>query len=239
MHFSTVAAAALLSVAALMPADANAQSPGQPYRAVGTEPFWSLTIDGRTMRLESPDRPAVVIPAPKPIIGFAGEIYRTRRMNVNVTHTRCSDGMSDRTFRDTVTVTLDGRTLRGCGGETISGGPTPGPNPGPALRGEWRIRSIAGRPPVRGTAPSIRFDGNRLSGTTGCNSFSGRYDYVRRSLNAGPLISTKRGCIGQVNGQERAVLDLLGKPLEVSRLRGGRMVLTARGGRTLVLAPVR
>src|SRR6476646_8312950 len=47
-----------------------------PYRAVGTEPFWSLTIDnhitydpasGRTIRARTP----------KPQIGIAGDTYRT------------------------------------------------------------------------------------------------------------------------------------------------------------------
>jgi heat shock protein HslJ len=35
--------------------------------------------------------------------------------------------------------------------------------------------------------------------------------------------------------QERSLLDLLGKRLSVSRNRSGKLVLTARGGRTLVL----
>ena len=95
MHVSTVAAAALLTLAAVMPSDAGAQ--GAPYKALGTEPFWALTIDARTMRLESPDRAPVTVPTPRVIHGFAGEIYQTRRMNVNIVHKPCSDGMSDRT----------------------------------------------------------------------------------------------------------------------------------------------
>ena len=55
-------------------------------------------------------------PTPKVIIGIAGEIYRTPRINVNIVHGRCSDGMSDRTYPDKVQVTVDGRRFEGCGG---------------------------------------------------------------------------------------------------------------------------
>jgi uncharacterized membrane protein len=50
------------------------------------------------------------------IIGIAGEIYRTPRIDVNVVHAQCSDGMSDRVYPDKVQVTLDGKRFNGCGG---------------------------------------------------------------------------------------------------------------------------
>jgi uncharacterized membrane protein len=229
MHVSTVAAAALLTLAAAMPADANAQ--GAPYKALGTEPFWSLTIDSRTMRLESPDRAPVSVPTPKAIHGFAGEIYQTRRMNVNVVHKSCSDGMSDRTGRDTVTVTVDGRTLQGCGGDAI-GAP---PAPASPLIGEWRVQTIAGRPAM--PAARVTFTADRISGNTGCNSFGGSYSFTRGRLTTGPMITTKRACIRIAPGAagEQAFLTMLGQRLTVSSNRRGKLVLTARNGRTMVL----
>jgi uncharacterized membrane protein len=50
------------------------------------------------------------------IHGIAGEIYQTPRINVNIVHGTCSDGMSDRTYPDKVQVTVDGRRFNGCGG---------------------------------------------------------------------------------------------------------------------------
>ena len=45
-----------------------------------------------------------------------GEIYRTQRLEVNIVHRQCSDGMSDRSYPDTVDVRVDGRQrYRGCG----------------------------------------------------------------------------------------------------------------------------
>jgi len=90
--------------------------PGGVYRALGTEPFWGLTIDERQMVFTQPDAQPVSQPTPKVIVGFAGEIYQTPRLNVNIVHMQCSDGMSDRTYLDKVQVTVDGRRYDGCGG---------------------------------------------------------------------------------------------------------------------------
>ena len=90
--------------------------PGGVYRAVGTEPFWDLTIDERQMIFtDRGNNVQVAQQTPRVIIGIAGEIYQTPRLNVNIVHGRCSDGMSDRTYPDSVTVRVDGREFRGCG----------------------------------------------------------------------------------------------------------------------------
>jgi heat shock protein HslJ len=90
--------------------------PGGVYRATGTEPFWGLTIDERQMVFTQPDAQPISQPTPRVIVGFAGEIYQTPRLNVNIVHVKCSDGMSDRTYPDKVQVTVDGRQYNGCGG---------------------------------------------------------------------------------------------------------------------------
>ena len=86
------------------------------YPALGTEPFWNMTIGAQEMTFTQPDAQPVRQPTPKVIVGFAGEIYRTPRIDVNIVHVRCSDGMSDRTYPDKVQVTVDGRRFNGCGG---------------------------------------------------------------------------------------------------------------------------
>ena len=92
--------------------------PGGTYRALGTEPFWSLTIDAQRIVFTEANAPGVEIaqPTPKVIIGIAGEIYQTPRINVNIVHAQCSDGMSDRVYPDKVQVRVDGRQFEGCGG---------------------------------------------------------------------------------------------------------------------------
>jgi heat shock protein HslJ len=90
--------------------------PAPPYHAVGTEPFWNLLIDERDLTFTEPDAQPIRQPRPQAIIGIAGEIYRTPRIDVNVVHARCSDGMSDRVYPDKVQVAVDGRRFNGCGG---------------------------------------------------------------------------------------------------------------------------
>src|SRR5688572_22605474 len=79
-------------------------APGYPlppgagdYRAVGTEPFWDLTIGRDLTFTDRGTGLTIVQPTPQVIRGGAGDIYRTQRLEVNITHQSCSDGMSDRT----------------------------------------------------------------------------------------------------------------------------------------------
>jgi len=90
--------------------------PAAPYHALGTEPFWNVLIDEQNLTFTQPDAAPILQPTPKVIVGFAGEIYQTPRINVNIVHARCSDGMSDRVYPDKVQVQVDGRQYNGCGG---------------------------------------------------------------------------------------------------------------------------
>ena len=90
--------------------------PPPPYHAVGTEPFWDLLIDEHHLTFALAGTQPITQPTPAVIHGIAGEIYQTPRINVNIVHGSCSDGMSDRVFPDKVQVTVDGRRFNGCGG---------------------------------------------------------------------------------------------------------------------------
>jgi uncharacterized membrane protein len=90
--------------------------PPPPYHAVGTEPFWDLLIDERNLTFTLSGSEPVLQRTPQVIHGFAGEIYQTPRINVNIVHGACSDGMSDRSYLDKVQVTVDGHRFNGCGG---------------------------------------------------------------------------------------------------------------------------
>jgi uncharacterized membrane protein len=83
---------------------------------VGTEPFWDLLIDEHDLTFTLSGSPPVTQPTPRVIHGVAGEIYQTPRIDVNIVHASCSDGMSDRTYPDKVQVTVDQHRFEGCGG---------------------------------------------------------------------------------------------------------------------------
>jgi uncharacterized membrane protein len=122
----TTAAAALAGCATVPPPPAE---PAATYRAVGTEPFWALELNGREMAFTEANAPGqrIAEPQPRPIHGFAGDIYQGRRIDLNIVRgQRCSDGMSDRVYPDRVQVRVDGRSFEGCGGEGMMPAPVEG-----------------------------------------------------------------------------------------------------------------
>jgi len=93
------------------------------FRAVGQEPGWQLEIrKGSEMRLTYDyGKGTAVTPAPRTQLdaqtGTRTLQARTEAndLRVEIVPVACSDSMSGRDFAATVTVTLNGRTFRGCG----------------------------------------------------------------------------------------------------------------------------
>jgi len=212
------------------------------YRASGTEPFWDLAI-GRDMVFNDRGTGQTISqPTPPVITGVAGEIYRTQRLEVTITHARCNDGMSDRSYPDTVQVYADGRLYRGCGGigdplAPIPPGAAPPPPPPPPVAGmpappldrtRWRVIAINGQ----GVPPegdfSMEFDNGRLSARFGCNSIGAGYTQAGATLDAGALVSTRMAC-GDMSWETQgsAVLD---KVMQLSALSPHRITLTSSAG---------
>lgn len=109
---SIILTAGLLTLAS----PAVAQS-GQTYRALGTEPFWSVAVENGRMIYTDPEGRRIDVRAPAPSMTRFGRRYQSRRLTMIITPGHeCSDGMSDRRYRDTVRVIVDGRRLDGCGG---------------------------------------------------------------------------------------------------------------------------
>lgn len=189
------------------------------YRAIGTEPFWSISIGGGRITYDDPLPRRFSVRAPRAQPTRLGRRYVTPRITVTIVRGReCSDGMSDRRYADTVSAVVDGRRLEGCGGAILP--------PETLAETGWRIVGIDGRA-VPGDAERYRieFDTNRLSGRAGCNRFSGDYRVGRDGLQAGPLMMTRMACPGPAMAHERAVADLL----------RGRVRLTYPDGETLVM----
>lgn len=91
--------------------------PPPPYHAVGQAADWNLIIDERYVTfIGAPGQQPLLQPAPEPIVGFAGEVYQTPRINVNIVHGACSDMRSNRAYPDQVQVYVDGKLYSGCGG---------------------------------------------------------------------------------------------------------------------------
>lgn len=94
----------------------------ESYRAVGTEPFWSITIANGRMTYASPDG-AFSVTAPRGQELGDGRIWETRRITLQASNRECNDGMSDNRYAQTVRAVVDGRPLQGCGGEVTARSP--------------------------------------------------------------------------------------------------------------------
>jgi heat shock protein HslJ len=221
--------------------------PGQDqgnYRAIGTEPFWDLEIGDQMVFTDRGNNVVVSQPTPRPINGTAGEIYRTQRIEVNVTHVRCSDGMSDRTYPDTVQVYIDGQMYRGCGAPSAfyssigEDGLPKAPPPPPPLAGpgdaipldktRWRVVAINNRPTPRDGNFSMQFSDGRLSATLGCNGLGAGYTQSGATLDAGIVMGTKMACPDMSWEQQGSAI--LGDLMTLRMLDRNRIVLNAQSG---------
>ncbi len=218
----------LLALCALAPLAACTASLDQPptapdqaaYRALGTEPFWNVAIGGGQMVYEDAERRRISVPTPPVRTSFNGHRYVTERLTVDITHGRCSDGMSDRIYADTVLVRAGGRELRGCGGAILP--------PETLANTSWRIVAIDGADVSGEDGYQMQFEADRMSGRAGCNSFSGPYRVSSDGFRAGPLAMTRMACPGPRMQHEQIV----------SRILSGRVRLYYPDGDTLVMRGV-
>ena len=205
---------------------AAAATPPASYRALGTEPFWNIAIDGSQLRVSEPGKPDVLLLARSPSPIPNGWRWHSRAITVEAVRAPCSDGMSDRSYPDRVTVTYRGRMLKGCGGAAEGAG---------ALADTaWRVTAIDGRAQRLPRPATMRFTANRIEGNGGCNRFGGSYALERDRLSAGPLMSTRMACAGPGMRVEQRLLEILGAPVRVER-RGDRVMIlsNAKGSVTL------
>lgn len=106
-------------------------------------------------------------------------------------------------------------------------------SPTPTLDGDWRLVRLTdgGRlqaVPVR-FAPTLQAGGGRVSGSTGCNRYSGALKAAGSALSFGPLATTMMACPDHVDGLEARFLELMNSARSFER-RGDRLMVTGREG---------
>ncbi|MBJ7440710.1 MAG: META domain-containing protein [Sphingopyxis sp.] len=227
----TLPALAACAPATESPPQSPGEAPGAAYMALGTEPGWTLEITPARLNYDG-DYGATKImatnPGAKPSLN--GRTYVSDRLSVVIKTAPCSDGMSDRRFADTVRVVADGKTLHGCGGKIL---------PPDTLAGSsWTFVSIGGVAVAKDRPTALQFDGTRLSGSAGCNRFSGSYAAADSTLTAGSLMATEMACPGPGMTQEAAFFQLMAAPVRLTFADDGTLILTGSAGRTAVLRRV-
>jgi putative lipoprotein len=74
-------------------------------------------------------------------------------------------------------------------------------------------------------APSVTFEAGRVSGSTGCNRFTGRYMVDGGALELGEIASTRMACPPPADAVERECLAALGRVAHWRR-EGDELTLT-------------
>ena len=201
-----------------------------PFRARGNEPGWSLDVGDREMTLVADyGEQRVVAATPAPV--RSGDTTRWaasaqgHEILVTVVDRLCHDGMSGFPFARTAVVRLDGRELRGCGGESVE----------VLLGSPWIVREIEGVAVPADSRPTLSFgtDG-KLSGRAPCNALTGGYQLKGDELAVSDLSTTRMLCPPAVMQREQRFLALLGDVRRFERPAGDTLVLRTEDGRALV-----
>lgn len=98
----------------------------------------------------------------------------------------------------------------------------------------WTLTTINGAAPLANVAITLAFADENLSGSDGCNQYSGAYRVTVTSLRIGPnLVSTLRACPSEIMDQARVYLGALIAATGYS-LSGDQLTITGADGGTLV-----
>jgi heat shock protein HslJ len=117
--------------------------------------------------------------------------------------------------------------LAGCG--TVARAVDP-----PTLDGTaWALAGLPGHTLVATATPTLQFAGGRVSGSDGCNRYSGPYTAQGGTLQVGSqLASTQMACPPDITAQSRAYLAAL-TGARSYRVVDGRLDILAADGQTL------
>lgn len=223
-QFALLATASLvLAACSTIPQAANSSQ----YKALGTEPFWSLEIRDNRMIFSRAGEKDITVTGVESRPSINGWRHVSKTITADISFTPCSDGMSDRTYKDTVTVMVGKDSYSGCGG-------------GVAVlqsleQTNWRIVSIGGVAIAPERQAMLSFADGRASGTIGCNRLGAPYTFKGTSLSFGPVMSTKMGCPDPVAAQEFTLTNMLSTLKSTGFSDDGSMILTGQDGTTVVL----
>ena len=112
--------------------------------------------------------------------------------------------------------------LAGCAGGSLAG----------RLAGnEWRAVDVNGFPVVAGSAPTIRLADGQVSGTTGCNTYTGAYQTSSRErIRFTGVATTRKACDAPLMDQERRFTAILNNAQSYSLYGDGSFSLIASDG---------
>jgi putative lipoprotein len=95
---------------------------------------------------------------------------------------------------------------------------------------DWVVVQMNGNAVQEARVPALKFDRDgRVSGTSGCNRFTGTYTEKDGGLEFGPLATTRMACPGALGEQEVAFFQALTKVTGFGMRDGHKVLLDASG----------
>jgi heat shock protein HslJ len=96
----------------------------------------------------------------------------------------------------------------------------------------WVLTGLPGHTLVPDSSVTLQFADGRLSGSDGCNRYSGSYSVENSALAVAPnLVSTQMACVPDLDAQARAYIAAL-TGAKSFRVDGGRQFLTRSPARS-------
>jgi heat shock protein HslJ/membrane-bound inhibitor of C-type lysozyme len=211
------------------PECANTDGEEPVFRATGNEPDWLLEIDDREMTLLTnygEDRLAGPTPIPETTNDVSAYVANIdgRSLTVTITAQLCADTMSGMPHPNTVTLLLDGETLRGCGGD-----------PAALLQGaEWVVEDLNGGGIIDRSRVTLNFaEDGRVSGNGSCNTYNGGYVLTGEGLTLSRAATTMMACPPALMSQESRFFELLEKVQRFEIGADGALILHTEDLRTI------
>jgi heat shock protein HslJ len=103
----------------------------------------------------------------------------------------------------------------------------------PLTKNGWTLTTLNGKAPLAGTELTATFTASgHVSGSSGCNSYSGSYTASGSKLRISSLASTQMACASKVMTQESAFVKALSATRRYS-VSGSTLTLRSTVGRTL------
>lgn len=204
-------------------------APATGYVARGQEPGWSLAVEAERVTFSPASGATIVAGAPERETAPTGLRYTARgaegEIVADVVNRLCRDSMSGQAFPDIVTVTVQGRTLKGCGGD-----------PAQLLQGgEWVVEAAEGFDlPAEGRG-TLNFNSDgRVAGVAFCNNYSAPYSIGGEGMRIARGITTRKACAADLMEAEQRFLTLLAAVAAYELWDDGSLLLKAGSGQSLM-----